>query len=109
VEIECLRQARVERAGDDMIAHVAGGAPLTVRFAREGDRMRPFGMTGHKKLSDLFIDARIPRRERWRTPVVESGGEIVWVVGVAIGEGARVRAGNGEVIRLAASRDRMTV
>jgi tRNA(Ile)-lysidine synthase len=86
------------------VAYVAADSPLTVRFARPGDRMRPFGMTGHKKLSDLFIDRKIPRRLRATTPVVEKDGEILWVVGVAVSESARVHPGTGHVVQLTATR-----
>ena len=56
--------------------------PLVARAPRPGDRMQPFGLDGHKKLSDLFIDRKIPRRERERALVVE-GDTIHWVAGVA--------------------------
>lgn len=81
-----------------------GAGPIVVRFPRPGDRMRPFGMAGTKKLSDLFIDAKIPQRQRARTPVVEMGGEIVWVAGVAAGEATRVSHEHEPRVRLAATR-----
>ena len=37
-------------------------APLRARAPRPGDRMRPFGLAGRKKLSDLFVDRKVPRR-----------------------------------------------
>ena len=63
---------------------------LTVRYAREGDTIRPFGMTGRKALSDLFGECRIPRLRRARLPVIEAGGEIVWVAGVRASESSRL-------------------
>ena len=30
--------------------------PLVLRCPAVGDRMQPFGMTGTKKLSDIFVD-----------------------------------------------------
>ena len=56
--------------------------PLSVRTRRIGDRMaiRP---DGHKKVSDIFIDQKIPYRERDLWPiVVDSRGEIIWIPGV---------------------------
>ncbi len=70
-------------------------ALLTVRSRRPGDRFRPLGLEGEKKLQDYFVDARVPRRQRDRVPIVEAHGEIVWVVGhrvdgrFAAGPGAR--------------------
>jgi tRNA(Ile)-lysidine synthase len=66
---------------------VTGLAPdLTVRAWREGDRMRPAGLGGSKSLQDLFTDRKVPRALRHTLPVFESGGEIVWVAGVAVDE-----------------------
>jgi tRNA(Ile)-lysidine synthase len=61
---------------DDQLA-----VPLTIRTRREGDRLRPFGMQGAKKLKKLLGELRIPRGERDKIPLVVSGGEIIWVVG----------------------------
>lgn len=55
--------------------------PLVVRIPRPGDRFRPLGFTGTRKLSDFFIDIKLPRRDRARCPVVVSGDDVVWVVG----------------------------
>ncbi len=55
---------------------------LTVRPWRAGDRLAPFGMEGTKKVSDIFIDEKIPRRDRAQWPVVVSGDQVVWVVGM---------------------------
>ena len=44
--------------------------PLVLRSFRTGDRMRPLGMTGTRKMSDLFIDGKIPRAERERIPLL---------------------------------------
>lgn len=55
--------------------------PLRVRRPRPGDRFRPLGMSRSKKLGDFFTDAKVPRAGRERVALVESAGEIVWVVG----------------------------
>jgi len=71
-------------AADVSVTHVA--APLTVRAWREGDRMRPVGLGGTKTLQDLFTDRKVPRELRRTLPIVEAGGQIVWVAGVALDE-----------------------
>jgi tRNA(Ile)-lysidine synthase len=55
-------------------------APYRVRLFAPGDRMRPVRLRGRsRKLSDLFIDLRIPRALRARARVVERpDGTIVW-------------------------------
>ncbi|MDI6856967.1 MAG: tRNA lysidine(34) synthetase TilS [Dehalococcoidia bacterium] len=64
--------------------------PLGVRRRRRGDRFRPLGMAGEKKLQDVFVDAKVPRVERDSVPIVCDRAGIVWVVGHRIAERARV-------------------
>jgi tRNA(Ile)-lysidine synthase len=64
---------------------------LAVRFRRPGDRFRPLGLVGHKTLQDFFIDRKVPRIERGRTPLVVDGdNRVVWVAGHAISDDFRV-------------------
>ncbi len=56
-----------------------------VRNRLKGDRIYPVGLSGSKKLSDVFIDSKVPRDERDTWPVVvTAGGEVVWVPGLAL-------------------------
>lgn len=64
--------------------------PVSVRARKAGDRMVPFGMKGRKKLSDIFIDCKIPLRRRDTIPVFEDGAGIIWVPGVATDERTRI-------------------
>jgi tRNA(Ile)-lysidine synthase len=62
-------------------------APLTLRNRQPGDRFCPSGMNGrHKKLQDFLVDQKIPRRDRDRVPLLCSGNDIVWVVGLRTDE-----------------------
>lgn len=58
-----------------------GGRELVVRPRQAGDRFRPLGMDGTKKIQDFLVDAKVPRVERDRVPIVVAGDEIIWVVG----------------------------
>ena len=73
---------------------VAGsGGPFEVRMWQPGDRMRPERLKGRsRKLSDLFIDARVPQRLREHARVVVrlSDQEIVWAEHLGQGHGAVV-------------------
>ncbi len=82
-----VRQAGKDEAYLDMDA--AGGG-LVARSRRSGDRISPLGMAGSKKLKDLFIDEKIPGNLRDRMPVIASGGNVLWVVGVRVSERARI-------------------
>lgn len=66
---------------------------LAVRPWRPGDRFRPSGLRGTKKLQDFFVDAKIPRAERSRIPLLLAGDRIIWVVGWRVAEEARPRPG----------------
>ena len=74
---------------------LAGGA--TVRTWQPGDRMQPLGMSGTRKLQDIFTDARIPRRWRERVPLVVTPRGIAWIVGNRIADWAAVRPEAEEV------------
>ncbi|MGK2954267.1 MAG: tRNA lysidine(34) synthetase TilS [Solirubrobacterales bacterium] len=73
---------------------------ISVRGWQDGDRIQPLGMEGSKSLQDLFTDAGVPRSERRRIPVFVSGGEIVWVAGLAIADRHRLRPETGAAVRL---------
>ncbi len=64
--------------------------PWVVRGFRPGDRIRPLGMTGSKKVKDIFMDEKVPLERRRLVPLVISNGELVWVCGYRIGHSARV-------------------
>ncbi len=79
---------------------VAASFPLLVRPFRAGDRLRPMGMTGSKKVKDLFIDEKVPADLRRRIPLLFAGGILLWVGGMRVAEDARVRPGSGLVLKL---------
>lgn len=79
--------------------------PLTVRNRRPGDRIKPLGAPGRKKVQDLLVDRKVPRAERDRVPVVvDRDGHVVWVVGVAMADEFRVTAPEVEVVVFKAER-----
>jgi tRNA(Ile)-lysidine synthase len=88
--------------GPDSIVIDAGRVrgELVVDAVGPGDRMRPLGMEGTRKLSDLFVDAKIPRRERLATPVVRDGESVVWLAGVRMSEDYKVVDGTAYAMRL---------
>lgn len=54
---------------------------LTLRHWREGDRFRPFGMHGSKKLSDYFNDNKFSLADKRSVWLLCCGDRILWVVG----------------------------
>ncbi len=66
---------------------------VEIRNRRAGDRIRPLGCSGHRKLKDLLIDRRVPRHQRDRLPLLVADGHIAWVPGVTLGHRFRIREG----------------
>ncbi|MFQ5511575.1 MAG: tRNA lysidine(34) synthetase TilS [Candidatus Krumholzibacteriia bacterium] len=79
--------------------------PLVLRSPADGDRMRPFGMDGTKKLSDIFTDKKIPGRHRPQSIVVADASEILWLVGVTTSEGSRVGDNTDKIVRISIHRE----
>ncbi|MBP5545142.1 MAG: tRNA lysidine(34) synthetase TilS [Kiritimatiellae bacterium] len=75
----------------------AGG--LSVRGRRPGDRMRPFGIDGSRKLQDIFVDCKIDESLRDAWPVICAGEEIAWIPGYRIAAPFAVADGE-EVVRI---------
>jgi tRNA(Ile)-lysidine synthase len=65
---------------------------IRVRNYSRGDRLQPLGMHGHKKVHDVFVDAKVPFSRRLTWPVVIIGSEIAWVPGCVRGETAKITA-----------------
>jgi tRNA(Ile)-lysidine synthase len=63
---------------------------LQIRKWEQGDRIRPLGMKGKKKVSDLMIDEKIPLNLKSRVCVLTCGDELVWVVGSRISDDFKV-------------------
>jgi tRNA(Ile)-lysidine synthase len=88
-------------AGNQASAVVAVPGPLTIRNRRPGDRFRPLGLDGEKKLQDFFVDRKVARRLRDGVPlIVDDSDRIVWVAGHGIDEAFRVTDASQAVVIL---------
>jgi tRNA(Ile)-lysidine synthase len=74
--------------------------PLTWRKWKEGDTFAPLGMDNQKKLSNFFIDAKVPRTDKDVATVLESNGNIIWVVGYRIDNRYKITAQTKDVLQL---------
>ena len=74
--------------------------PLHIRNWKHGDRFRPLGLSGTKKLSDFFIDARIPKQERKKIPLVFKDEDLIWVAGHQIHHDYRITEKTTRVLRI---------
>lgn len=73
--------------------------PLHIRSWKQGDKLRPLGLKGHKLVSDLLNDLKVSRTEREQTVVLVSDGEIAWVIGRRIDHRFRVTTQTRRIAR----------
>lgn len=60
---------------------VAQLGPFVLRSRKEGDQIYVKGLGGHKKVKDIFIDAKVPKEDRDLIPIFAAGNEILWIPG----------------------------
>ena len=72
---------------------LVAGDEVTIRNRRPGDRLRPLGCAYTRRLKDVLIDRRVPRRERDRLPLLFVGSRLAWVPGVTVNEDFKVVEG----------------
>ena len=74
--------------------------PLLLRNVLPGDRFMPLGMQGTQKVKDFFINNKIPRDIRRKTPVLLSRNTIVWIVGLRMDERVKITQQTKNVIKI---------
>jgi tRNA(Ile)-lysidine synthase len=76
---------------------------LTVRARRRGDRFLPWGGPQERRLKSFLIDAGVPRWERARVPLLEAGGDLIWVAGLRRGQAAPVGSDTKRILEVTLS------
>jgi tRNA(Ile)-lysidine synthase len=85
----------------------AEGLPeqFELRVRRAGDVFAPLGLDGHtQKLSDFFVNEKVPQRARENWPLLCAGDEIVWVPGFRPAHAYRLTAETKRVIYFSLTR-----
>jgi tRNA(Ile)-lysidine synthase len=78
-----------------------GSLQLTLRQRMSGDRYRPLGSPGKRKLARIFIDQGVPKKERCRLPVVVTSKDtLLWVPGLAPAHDFRILTTSMQALRL---------
>ncbi|MFQ6676130.1 MAG: tRNA lysidine(34) synthetase TilS [Fidelibacterota bacterium] len=89
---------------DPSVEYVDGslldGADLCLRTWQAGDRMKPLGLTGFKKVSDLLVDEKIDGFTKESQFVLTVNGEIAWLCGIRLDDRFKVTSKTPEVVRL---------
>ncbi|MBK7817736.1 MAG: tRNA lysidine(34) synthetase TilS [Sphingobacteriaceae bacterium] len=75
--------------------------PLTVRGWQNGDKFKPLGMTGFKKLSDLFVDLKLNAFDKNKVAILENGDkEIIWVVNHRLDDRYKISENTNAILRI---------
>jgi tRNA(Ile)-lysidine synthase len=78
------------------------GGRLVVRGFCIGDRVRPLGMSGSRKVQDVFVDRKLPRKRRATWPIVSMRSEVLWIPGMVRSRLALVTEGTSKLLQLLA-------
>jgi len=79
--------------------------PLTLRHWLHGDYFYPLGMDQMKKISDFFVDNKVPLPDKERAWILASGRKIVWIVGYRIDHRFRITERTKKVLILRVQSD----
>lgn len=63
---------------------------VQLRTRREGDYMQIDAKGGTKKLKSIFIDKKIPQKDRSSIPLLVDGNHIMWILGSRISEAYKI-------------------
>lgn len=103
VETRILQPPVDVRSGGRWLAYLDARAlhgPLFVRSRRPGDRLRPLGLHGDKKVQDVLVDAKVPAEERDTVPLLCDSQGVLWVVGHRLDQRVAVKANSDKVIQV---------
>ena len=74
--------------------------PLTIRRWKKGERFYPLGMKQSKKVSDFFVDNKIPTWEKEKCWIIESNGNIVWIIGYRLDDRYKVTTSTSLIFKI---------
>ena len=73
---------------------------LQLRTYRKGDYIVVNSDGSRKKINRLFTDSKIPVDKRGQIPLIISGDEVVWAVGIRIGENYKITDSTRKILEL---------
>ena len=73
---------------------------LIARNRRAGDFMIPCGMSGSKKIKDIFIDMKIPAEDRQTKLIIADDENILWLEGYRINDKYKVSAATKKILNI---------
>ena len=77
---------------------------ILIRKRNDGDKIIPLGMSGTKKLKDIFIDMKIPKEKRESIPILCFDQKIAWIIGIRTSEEYKVTNQSKNILKIVAKR-----
>ena len=73
---------------------------VLVRHRDEGDRMRPFGMNGYRKLKNILIDRKVSREDREELLVFQYEKDIIYIGHMMISDDYKVKEKTEKILEI---------
>lgn len=77
---------------------------IIIRTRKDGDKIIPLGMTGSKKIKDIFINMKIPKEQREIIPMICFDDKISWVVGLRVSDEYKVTSDTKKILKIIVKR-----
>jgi len=74
--------------------------PMSLRVWQSGDAMKPFGMTGTKKIKKMLTDSHVPSSQRKNYPVLFVNQKVAWLPGIRPGRDYIVTGNEEQVLEI---------
>ena len=71
-----------------------------LRSWQDGDWFIPLGMKTKKKVSDFFVDEKVPLVQKRIVPILESDGAVVWICGRRLDDRFKMTPETQSVVKL---------
>ena len=77
---------------------------ILIRYRKDGDKIIPLGMSGSKKVKDIFINSKVPREERDNTPILCFDDKISWIVGYKTSQLFKIDSDTKMILKITVNR-----
>jgi tRNA(Ile)-lysidine synthase len=74
--------------------------PLVIRFGKNAEKMKPFGMKNFKKISDIFIDEKFSATQKKNAIFIADATEIICLSDFRMAEKGRITEETSEIFRI---------
>lgn len=73
---------------------------IQIRGFQPGDKIKSLGMSGYKKVSDVFIDKKVERLKRPKIPLFFIENQLVWIGGYCVSEDFKITPETKTILRI---------